>query len=317
MGSDPSLQERKCDDQELEASARIRGAVRDRWPLAHAPRFRAGTGQTAEEDVLRIGWAQDPKNLNPFVGVNEEEFTIWAINWELLINCDPKDLTPAPGIAESWDVSEDGKTITFNLVKGAKWSDGEPITSADVKFSLETLGEDALLFTGYTSNVTADQDARRRDGRARAEEAGRPHDRRPLRLHPARAHLGEGVGRRSHRRLPARDPDGRKRPLHRHRVQARPDPPHGGQPGVARRGARLRGASVHPLRSRKTPSSAPSPSARSTSSRRSSRRPSSASESRRGSRRSTRPPTPSPRWPSTSARRRTARTPSSTLRSRT
>ncbi|HYH61408.1 MAG TPA: ABC transporter substrate-binding protein [Solirubrobacterales bacterium] len=109
---------------------------------------------SGENDVLRIGWAQDPKNLNPFVGVNEEEFTIWAINWELLINWDPKDLSPAPGIAESWDVSEDGKTITFNLVKGATWSDGEPITSADVKFSLETLGEDSLLFTGYTSNVT-------------------------------------------------------------------------------------------------------------------------------------------------------------------
>ena len=117
-----------------------------------------GSGQAqddSENDVLRIGWSQDPKTLNPFVGVNEEEYTIWAINWELLINWDPKDLSPAPGIAESWDVSEDSKTITYNLVKGAKWSDGEPITSADVKFSLETLGEEGLLFTGYTSNVTA------------------------------------------------------------------------------------------------------------------------------------------------------------------
>ncbi len=166
----------------------------------HAACVSGQAQDSAENDVLRIGWAQDPKNLNPFVGVNEEEFTIWAINWELLINWDPKDLSPAPGIAESWDVSEDGKTITFNLVKGAKWSDGEPITSADVKFSLETLGEDSLLFTGYTSNVTDDQDARREHGGARAEEAGRADDRRPLRLHPARAHLGEGVARRSHRR---------------------------------------------------------------------------------------------------------------------
>ena len=108
---------------------------------------------SGDKDVLRIGWAQDPKNLNPFVGVNEEEYTIWAINWELLINFDPEDLTPTPGIAESWEVSEDNKTITFNLVKGAKWSDGEPITSKDVKFSLEVLGDNGLLFTGYTSSV--------------------------------------------------------------------------------------------------------------------------------------------------------------------
>lgn len=105
-------------------------------------------------EVLRIGWAQDPKNLNPFVGVNEEEYTIWAINWDLLVNFDPETLAPAPGIAESWDVSEDGKTVTFNLVD-ANWSDGKPITSADVKWSLEVLGDNGLLFSSYTNNVTA------------------------------------------------------------------------------------------------------------------------------------------------------------------
>ena len=106
-------------------------------------------------DVLRIGWSQDPKTLNPFVGVNEEEFLIWAINWELLVGFNPEDLTPAPAIAESWDVSEDGRTVTYHLIKGATWSDGEPITSEDVRFSLETLGENGLLFTGYTDGVTA------------------------------------------------------------------------------------------------------------------------------------------------------------------
>ena len=110
-------------------------------------------GESGSNDVFRIGWSQDPKTLNPFVGVNEEEFTIWAINWELLVGFDPEDLTPAPAIAESWDVSEDGKTVTFHLIEDATWSDGEPITSADVKWSLETLGEEGLLFTGYTTGV--------------------------------------------------------------------------------------------------------------------------------------------------------------------
>jgi peptide/nickel transport system substrate-binding protein len=115
----------------------------------------SAAAQDSGSDVLRIGWAQDPKTLNPFVGVNEEEYTVWALNWELLLNFDPETLGPSPGIAESWEVSEDGKTITFDLIQGAKWSDGRPITSEDVKWSLEVLGSNGLLFSAYTGNVTA------------------------------------------------------------------------------------------------------------------------------------------------------------------
>jgi peptide/nickel transport system substrate-binding protein len=111
--------------------------------------------QDTGNDVLRIGWAQDPKTLNPFTGVNEEEYTVWALTWELLLNFDPETLGPSPGIAESWEVSEDRKTVTFELIRGAKWSDGRPITSADVKWSLEVLGSNGLLFSAYTGNVTS------------------------------------------------------------------------------------------------------------------------------------------------------------------
>jgi peptide/nickel transport system substrate-binding protein len=111
--------------------------------------------ESSGDQVLRIGWAQDPQTFNPFVGVNEEEYAVWALNWDLLVNFSPEDLGPSPGIAESWEISEDRKTITFDLVKNAKWSDGKPITSADVKYSLEVLGDNGLLFSSYTDNVTA------------------------------------------------------------------------------------------------------------------------------------------------------------------
>jgi peptide/nickel transport system substrate-binding protein len=107
--------------------------------------------------VLRIGWAQDPQTLNPFVGLDEEDYNVWAINWDLLVGFDPKDLSPTEAIAKSWEVSDDRKTVTFKLDPNAKWSDGQPITSADVKFSLDVLGGQGALFAGYTSNVTSVQ----------------------------------------------------------------------------------------------------------------------------------------------------------------
>jgi peptide/nickel transport system substrate-binding protein len=109
---------------------------------------------SSDPAVLRIGWAQEPSTLNPFVGQDEEDYTVWALNWDLPINFSAKDLGPTPGIAESWDVSEDRKTVTMNLDPDLKWSDGKPITSADVKWSLDELGGHGALFTSYTSSIT-------------------------------------------------------------------------------------------------------------------------------------------------------------------
>jgi len=52
--------------------------------------------------------------------------------FEGLLRYSPK-LEPLPGLAESWTISADGKTITFKLRKGVTWHDGKPFTSADVK----------------------------------------------------------------------------------------------------------------------------------------------------------------------------------------
>lgn len=46
---------------------------------------------------------------------------------------------PQPYLAESWEVSDDGLAVTLNLVKDATFHDGEPITSEDVAFSVETV----------------------------------------------------------------------------------------------------------------------------------------------------------------------------------
>ncbi len=115
----------------------------------------AAPAQAQEKKVLKIGWEQDPQTLSPFTDQDEESYRIWAISYDLLVNFSSDDLGPTEGIAKTWDISDDKKTITFQLQEGLKWSDGEPITSEDVKYSWEVLGGNGLLFTSYTENVTS------------------------------------------------------------------------------------------------------------------------------------------------------------------
>src|SRR5205814_1051037 len=50
-----------------------------------------------------------------------------------------KDLKPVPAAASGYDVSQDGKTYTFHLRQGAKWSDGQPVTAKDFVYSFKRI----------------------------------------------------------------------------------------------------------------------------------------------------------------------------------
>lgn len=58
--------------------------------------------------------------------------------YQKLVNFDPMDLDAGyqPEIAESWAVSDDGKTITFTIRDGLTFHSGNPVTAADVEYSL-------------------------------------------------------------------------------------------------------------------------------------------------------------------------------------
>ena len=49
------------------------------------------------------------------------------------------DFNPKPDLAESWEVSEDGRIYTFNIARNAKWHDGEPVTAADVEYTFNDI----------------------------------------------------------------------------------------------------------------------------------------------------------------------------------
>src|SRR6266852_4387392 len=52
---------------------------------------------------------------------------------------DPKALDIIPELAETWEISDGGKTIVFHLHHGVKWHDGTPFSSADVQYTIERI----------------------------------------------------------------------------------------------------------------------------------------------------------------------------------
>lgn len=79
----------------------------------------------------------NPSTFNPAISgaINDHEVLSQVFNGLVALDLDLK--TVKPSLAESWEISPDGLTNTFHLVKNAKWHDGKPFTSADVKFSIE------------------------------------------------------------------------------------------------------------------------------------------------------------------------------------
>ncbi len=96
---------------------------------------------------VRIAEVTAPKTLFPHSLTNLVEGMVASQIHEGLVRLNPKTLEPIPGLAEKWEISEDGKTITFHLHKGVhfqnnlifKGGKGPEITSKDVKFTFELL----------------------------------------------------------------------------------------------------------------------------------------------------------------------------------
>lgn len=59
-----------------------------------------------------------------------------------LFQVNPDDLQPLPNLARSWEWSEDGKTLTVNLIQGVKWSDGDPFDTQDIEFYWNDIVQD-------------------------------------------------------------------------------------------------------------------------------------------------------------------------------
>jgi len=88
--------------------------------------------------TLVVGLYQNPRHLNGAVQSGLATALPSTQLFASLLRFDDK-WNPQPYLAESWKWSDDGKKLTLKLRKNAVFHDGHPITSEDVKFSLETI----------------------------------------------------------------------------------------------------------------------------------------------------------------------------------
>ena len=98
-----------------------------------------GVPATAQETprrggVLTVHFATEQRILNPSLQASTGVYIVGGKIQEALVDLDANG-QPTPVLAESWESSADGKSITFKLRAGVTWHDGRPFTSADVAFT--------------------------------------------------------------------------------------------------------------------------------------------------------------------------------------
>ena len=77
----------------------------------------------------------EPESLDPAIIVAQADMRPVSAMFEGLTRLEPVKARAVPGLAQSWDISPDGKIYTFHLRTNLLWSTGEPITADDVVYS--------------------------------------------------------------------------------------------------------------------------------------------------------------------------------------
>ncbi|AGP29677.1 ABC transporter substrate-binding protein [Corynebacterium terpenotabidum] len=99
-------------------------------------RRSASDGPPVDGGTVRIGALSDLRPKTLYAGATTAEQTVSGLVFDTLTDYSTEDLTPRPGLAESWEVSGDGTTVTLHLREGVTFHNGASFTSTDVKASL-------------------------------------------------------------------------------------------------------------------------------------------------------------------------------------
>jgi len=142
--------------------------------LLLAPVAFANGGKEESQDLMVLNWnlAADPKTLDPGLNGASDGGDIGNNTHEGLVR--EQEGVVIPGMAESWELTDGGRTVTFKIRKDAKWSDGSDLTAQDFVYSWKramdpaTASEYSWIWE-YT-NVVGAQDAA--EGNGSLEDVG-------------------------------------------------------------------------------------------------------------------------------------------------
>ena len=98
----------------------------------------SNTGNLAAEQILNVDIQGEPPTLDPNKAQDSNSLTVLRALHRPLVYIDPKTLEPVPALAESWEISDDAKTLTFTL-RDAQYSNGDPIVAGDLVYSWRRL----------------------------------------------------------------------------------------------------------------------------------------------------------------------------------
>ncbi len=103
----------------------------------------SSTSTTSSKPKLTVSIVQEPTTMDIVADATASiALTLRDNLYEGLVRMDSGGAI-TPSLAKSWDVSADGRTVTFHLQSGVKWHDGSPFTAADVKWSWDRAGDAA------------------------------------------------------------------------------------------------------------------------------------------------------------------------------
>jgi len=143
-------------------------------PATDAP--AADSGNAAESNTptapkeINIAKAYDATTLDPHQGNDDGSYNIIKYLSEGLVR--NKAGVIVPGIAETWDMSEDGLEVTFHLRDNAVWSDGTAITAEDFRYSFLRLLDPSVGYNYCDSAFLFKNGEAYFNGEATAEEVG-------------------------------------------------------------------------------------------------------------------------------------------------
>jgi peptide/nickel transport system substrate-binding protein len=101
----------------------------------------AGTVALAQTppNVLIVGQIAEPQSLDPHTVTATNDFRILVNIYDGLVRYKDGTLEVEPALAESWTISDDGKTYTFKLRQGVKFHDGSDFNAEAVKFNFDRM----------------------------------------------------------------------------------------------------------------------------------------------------------------------------------